>query len=190
MKKISLLVISLFGLMGTINAQDLINGSLGFLKNERNLALTFDFSETEIEGMTTKEFLSAKYNDTERGKKWLALAQKEISAKFVCSFNETFIKKGISLQYRKSESANYQAVIKAKSFSNKGNMTAVILFTKVDSQDVLAKINLSAKGGQFGTLANLMGDGFRNAGKKLAKLIIKNTMIPTNKKGVTDDIYN
>ena len=68
-------------------------------------------------------------------------------------------------------------------------MTAVILLTKVGSEDVLTKINLSAKGGQFGTLANLMGDGFRNAGKKLAKLIIKNTTMPTNKKDVTDDIY-
>lgn len=189
MKKIILLVISLFGLMGTINAQYLTSDSFGFLKNERNLALTFDFSETEIEGMTTKEFLAAKYKDRERGEKWLALAQKEISAKFVCSFNETFIKKGIPLQSRKFESANYQAIIKAKSFTNKGNMTAVILFTKIDSQDILAKINLSAKGGQFGTLANLMGDGFRNAGKKLAKLIIKNTAMPTNKKDVTDDIY-
>lgn len=189
MKKIILLVMSLFGLMGTVNAQDLINGSLGFLNNERNLALTFDFSETEIEGMTTKDFLSAKYKDIERGEKWLALAQKEILAKFVCSFNETLIKKGIPLQCRKSESANYQAIIKAKSFTNKGNMTAVILLTKVGSEDVLTKINLSAKGGQFGTLANLMGDGFRNAGKKLAKLIIKNTTMPTNKKDVTDDIY-
>ena len=67
---------------------------------------------------------------------------------------------------------NYTLYICPEKLDSKGNNKTIYILKDAKSTE-LGKAVFTGDGGHWGTFANLMGDGYENAGKKLASLIKK-----------------
>jgi hypothetical protein len=177
MKKLLLLFACLFGMTYSLQAQKLVDGSLDFLKGETTLTVIYDYSEMQLEQMSMKDFLFVRFPQVDKREKWFKSWNEEtipdLKEKFLLNFNKALINNKVSLRSIDAEKSNYQATIKVLSVTKKGNTTADVIFTRVNSNEPLAKISIFAKGGHYGTLENLMGDGSKHLGTKLALFIAK-----------------
>jgi hypothetical protein len=154
-----------------MNAQTLVSGSFDYLRGQSNLGIILDTSEATIGGQLLKSYIGQKLADKENVQEWLQKSNAELTEELVQSFNKTMRKKGCKLQSIRVDTFDYQATVKAVSFTKKGDMDAVVYFTKTGSDEVLAKVSVKGDGGKFGSLNNLMGDGCKDVGKKLAKML-------------------
>src|SRR5574344_619924 len=159
MKKIILFFAFIFALCATTKAQTLVSGSFDGLRGQTNLGITLDLSEATIEGTAMKSYLELKLSKDENVEEWMKKSNAELTEELVFAFNKTMRKKKCGLHSIRVDSFNYQATVKAVSFTKKGDLDAVVTFTKVGSDEVLARVALKGNGGKFGSLNNRMGDG-------------------------------
>ena len=171
MKKIILFFTFVFALCVTTNAQSLVPRSFDFLRGQTNLGITIDMTGTTIDGTAMKSYLELNLSKDENVEEWMKKSNAELTEELVFAFNKTMRKKKCGLNSIRVDSFNYQATVKAVSFTKKGDLDAVVTFTKVGSDEVLARVALKGNGGKFSSLNNLMGDGCKDAGTKLAKML-------------------
>jgi hypothetical protein len=174
MKKVSLMIAAILICYSNLNAQKLNQGSLDFLKDEKELNIVLDFSNVIIDGKSEKEFLELQaIRGGEQWKlKWENEVKRYLYKKFTDNCNLQFIG-NYEFRVGNFPGANYQASIKVINIDAYGGVDVEVIFTKMNSTDVLASTLFYGKGGTFGTKENLMGDGFRRAGYKLGKIIVK-----------------
>ena len=148
----------------------IITGSLEFLKGEKELEINFDYSNVVIKNMKEKDFLEMKA--MERGEKWVKYWNEEVKNTLKVKFIKHFNEKGILYAgFKDNPQAEYVATIYLFQVNEKGSIQSEVVFTKRGASQELARLRLNSRGGKFGTLENLMGEGYKRAGEDLARLI-------------------
>lgn len=168
-KKLLLSLLAAASMYGAA-AQKLKEGSLDFLNNQTELNIVFDYTHLKIEGK------SEEYYAIKEGKEWQKdwnNSKKEFFEKFVNSMNLELINRENKLRCGSYGDAKYQATIWVLELDDDNDMNAEVIIHKISDNQALARITLYGAAGAFGTMANLVGDAMKDAGKKLGKFLAK-----------------
>ena len=178
MKKLILLIfICLSPLM--LHAQNIIEvkikGSFVLPESEKYLMLKFDFSETIFE---------KKYNETDwtilNGKEEWESAKQEALENIVNWMNEKMTKTRIIMVLEKMVSSenpaftsNYTLYISPITYSRNGKNKSLFVLKNNNTGEILGTASVSGAGAHFGSLGNLLGEGYEKTAPEVAKRIAK-----------------
>lgn len=135
--------------------------------------IKIDYSETKIENLSIDDWL--EYRQTEQPD-YNAVSELEtelkptLQSEIVEALNKKLQKKGVMLTTKGT--AKYTLVIAPVSVSKKGknrNNCSIL----DENGKVLVKFVVSARGGTFGSMDNLWGDGYKNSGKTIASFVAR-----------------
>lgn len=177
-------LIAIFVVLGlsslTLQAQELLQGSFRSLLDCRVVEVSFDFSNSEVEGQTLKEYIGFKC--FEEGDDYASDFEKdkrEIIADFIEEYNDI----NSPLIFTISKDAPILLLVKVLNISRKGNaVTCDYVFIDKATNSNIATIRMSSKDGRVGSFTNLLGDSFEKAGKDLGKYVKKMLREETKKK--------
>lgn len=141
------------------------------LKNEKKINLVFDMSQAVIHGKSVADFVNIE--DLNSIYDWTTLWEIEYKPNlihdFLVAFTSQMLYLGNKVKFGDFVGAKYQIRIVVKFISPKGNTKMHVFFEDPEQQNVLFTLDVVGVGGYFGSKVNLMGDGFKRAGKELAK---------------------
>ena len=165
MRKYFVLILMMFTVSGF--AQKVLSGDFKLPADEKYVTLDWDCSET---------IFDKKFNEKEwkaiKGDDWPE-AKKQVIEGIVKDMNKHLTRSRIIAVLPGSELQSlctlYICPIKLDS---KGNNKSIYIL-KDSSGKEIGKAEFNGDGGHWGTFANLMGDGYEKAGKKLASLLKK-----------------
>ena len=164
MKQILFLLL-LFVMTISGRAQKIISGSYGCLSAERAVCIQWDFSNTLFE---------RKYNEDEwielKGEEEWDRAKKEAMDVIVENVNKMLQKEQIFV-VKNSDKANFKITIAPQTLDSKGNNKSEYILTDIRTGNEEGRIQIKGDGGHWGDLANLLGDGYEEAARKLGKHI-------------------
>ena len=167
----SMLMLSVF----VMNARDniVVEGTFMNIPRVSKFNVEIDWTNTYINGLTPDEWI--RYRNAEQPAYDAEQEyQNELKPRWmdmVTACNEKLNKKNMFLLPDAPEQ-EYTLIVSPQKIDRRGNLEAYCYI--VNSNDkVLVKFALTGKGGIFGTMSNLWGDGFKSAGKNLAKIILK-----------------
>ena len=170
------LIIAMFTLGVTaMSARDnlIVEGSFAKIQGAKRMNLNIDWSYLHIDGHTPREWIDVRNNEQPQYDAEREL-EKELKVRWldlVTTSNEKLNKKQFFLLPYSTEE-DYTLTITPHQVDRRGNLEAFCTITNGDDE-VVVKFVLTGKGGVFGTMGNLWGDGFKSAGKNLAKIIEK-----------------
>ena len=165
MKKLFVLSFLLISISGY--AQKVLSGTFELPPNEKYLTLNWDCSETVFE---------KKYNEKEwqavKGDDW-PKAQKQVLERLVRDTNDHIDKSRVIVVLPGSElQGSFTLFICPIKLDKHGNNKTNYILRDANGNEI-GKAQFNGDGGRWGTFANLLGDGYENAGKKLGNLIDK-----------------
>lgn len=159
-----------FMALATLNsyAQKVIDGTFALLKDEKFVTVAWDFSKTVFE----KKFNEKEWADIHTPAEWEE-AKKEAMEKILEEANGKLENATVYLvdatTYK--EKTNYTIIITPKTLDKKGNNLSNYVLRKNANSEEVAVIEIKGDGGHFGSLSNLLGDGYEEAARKLGKHI-------------------
>ena len=158
-----------------MNAQNpvKVKGSLTLPESEKYLLLKFDFSETLFE---------KKYNETDwallNGKEEWETAKQEALEHIVSWMNEKMEKTRIIIILEKMLSSdssslkpNYTLFITPKTYSKNGKNKSLFVLKENKTGEILGTVATFEAGAHFGSLGNLLGEGYDSSSQVVAKKI-------------------
>lgn len=152
----------------------IVQGSFQALKGVTKFNVEIDWSYLHINGLSPQDWI--KYRNAEQpsydAEKEFETELKPRWMEMVKSCNEKLSKKNIFLLPEATEQP-FKIIISPHNIDKKGNLEALCSIVDSDGE-VIVKFALAGRGGIFGTMGNLWGDGFRSAGKNLAKMLERN----------------
>jgi hypothetical protein len=145
---------------------------LSVLKGQHRILWKVDWSQLKIEGMNRTDWL--KYRQAEQPE-YDATYELEYQLKprivdMVTGANSKLTGKQMVLCT--DSDCTYTLVLQPVSLSKKGNCTVKCYVKQTKSGRTVYEFFVLGRGGVFGSMSNLWGDGFQNAGKRLGKMII------------------
>lgn len=151
------------------------NKPLEPLKSENKIYVTLDFTDAIMAGMpidTFKEYVPAHYDD----KTFDGYLYPYLLDRFISEFNDEMMdRKGkIIFATPNPKDVKYTLVVKVHMMNRDGDTHAEVSFVESGTTNVLVANEYRAKGGTFGTVPNLMGDGMENLAESLVKYICRN----------------
>jgi len=172
MKKLSSLFIFILISVISIGAQTKEERELlKSLKNEKEIDVILDISRAKIHGYSESDFVYRENLRSDRD--WPTLWESEYKPGLIVDFmnalNLQIFDYDHSVKFGNYENAKYQIVLIVSSISEKGDVIMNGYILKHGQKDLLCKLFVSGTGGTFGSKVNLMGDGFKRAGKELAR---------------------
>lgn len=90
---------------------------------------------------------------------------------FIASANKQLT--NVSLFLTSEKGRKYTLYIQPKNIERKGNNNIKCSIKETATGKVMAEFVVSGKGGTFGSMSNLWGDGMKSAGKKFGKTVCK-----------------
>ncbi len=146
--------------------------TFAFLKNEKQLNVIIDYSDVIIDELSEVEFLEmqAIKGGDEWSTKWENEIKDDLYKKFTGYMNLNFIGE-YEIRAGNFPNANFQALVKLETISERGTTKASVVFTKVNSEEEITTVYIYGAGGTYGSRENLMGDGFQRAGDQLGGII-------------------
>jgi len=141
------------------------------LKYEKEINVIIDFSKAKIHGKSESDFVYIE--DISSTEDWTTLWETEykpgLCHDLLGEFNTNMFDYGYSVRFGIFENAHYQILLRVNSISEKGNTIMNAYIVERGQKNVLCNLFISGTGGTFGSKVNLMGDGFKRAGKELAR---------------------
>lgn len=173
-KAFLLLAMLMLGTMAT-NAREniIVDGSFAKLQHVSKFNIDIDWTNIHINGLNLSEWLKTRNNEQPEydAESEYQHELKPRWTKMVESANEKLSGKQIYLLPNSPEQ-EYTIIVSPHQIDRKGNLEAFCSIVNNDDE-VVVKFVLTGKGGMFGTMGNLWGDGFESAGKNLAKILKK-----------------
>ena len=165
MKKLFLLALVLVSL--SCNAQKVLSGSFELPAGEKYFYLDWDCSQTLFESkFNEKEWRAIHGDDWEK-------AKKEVIEMIMRDLNNSMGKISIIAVLPGSElKGTCTLFVCPQKLDRKGNNKSVYILKDANGTE-LGKAEFKGSGGHWGSFANLIGDGYENAGSKLASLFKK-----------------
>jgi len=151
-------------------------GSFDDLKSVRKLHFQEDWTQVEINGMTVDEWLDyrqATQPEWDADHEW-EYELKPRAKETLMTANEAFERTGILLTT--SATASHTLVFRPLSVDRKGNQVDECVVRDNQTGRDVVTFYVVGKGGTFGSMSNLWGDGFRSAGKRLARMLKRNLL--------------
>lgn len=136
--------------------------SMSFLKNESKISMRLNYSEANIAGFTEATILSLE-EDWNKD-------QPVLFAKLTDEYNDKMKKK---LPAGMFSDANYVIEVRPTDIRKNGTITFYFVILSNGGEEMYRSGNLKGKGGTFGSLLNLIGDGMRSTGEEIAKVVAK-----------------
>lgn len=153
------------------NPDKVISGLLKSLKNEKEIDVTLDMSRVKIHGYSESDFVYRESLSSDRD--WPTLWENEYKPDLILDFmnalNLHTFDYGYSVRFGDFGQAKYQIRIVVKFILPKGSTKMQVFVEDNERQWLLLKFDIIGEGGYFGSKVNLMSDGFKSAGKDLAK---------------------
>ena len=156
------LILSLTG-----QSQTLVSGSFSLPKSEKFLTVEWDFSEAVIE---------QKYNEAE----WKALngedkwteAKDETLTLIMREMNKNLSNSRLTIVTKESGlSFSYTIYVCPQKLFKNGNNLSLYILKEISSGKEIGRCVIKGKGGKFGSLSNLLGDGYEEAARKMGKYL-------------------
>lgn len=147
--------------------------SLAFLKSEKAIGYVVDWSQMTINGMSKAEWIEKRQVDQPDYD-----ANKEYEEELLPSIEKMFetandeIKK-TGLYFVSSTEKKYTFYFYPQDIKKKGDNNINCVVKETATGETKAEFNLKGNGGTWGSMGNLWGDGFEDAGEKLGKIIKK-----------------
>jgi ribosomal protein L11 methylase PrmA len=145
------------------------------LKNEKEINVIIDFFNTNIHGKRESDFVYIEDISTEED--WATLWQTEYKPSLfrdlLGEYNSQMFDYGYRVKFGNFENAKYQIRLVVTSIMENGTTYLKVYVEQREQQKILCSFIIIGNGGTFGSKINLMGDGFKRAGKELAKQTIK-----------------
>lgn len=143
------------------------------LKNEVKVNVEYIWNDLSIDGKEVKDWL--EYRQAEQPE-WDA--QKEFSEELKPQIGEMIATANKKLEdknlyFVKNKSCKYTLKLIPQNIKKKGDNFIKCQLVETDGQKIINEFTIKGDGGVFGSMGNLWGDGFKDAGKKLAKIIKK-----------------
>jgi len=164
-------------------------GSFAPLKGMTAFGYAEDWSQLLINGMEVSDWLDYRQFEQPEydAKKELETELKPSIKNLREALNE---KLGGHIRFTPGKAQTYKLTISPLNIDKKGNMILECVFSD-NSGNQVVKFYVSGRGGTFGSMSNLWGDGFGSAGRRLAKRLI-NELLPDQKtsKKLADFIDN
>jgi len=156
-----------FAISANINAQTVISGSFDCLSTEKAVCIKWDFTNTVFE----KKYNEQEWTELKGTEEW-DNAKKEAMDLIIENVNEMLKKEQVYV-VKESERANYVITIFPLTLDKKGNNKSEYVLTDIKGKNEEGRILIKGDGGHWGNLANLLGDGYEEAARKLGKYIRK-----------------
>ena len=167
----SILMLSVFVMSARDNI--VVEGSFAKIQGIKRFNIEVDWTNIHINGLTPGEWI--RYRNSEQpsfdAEEEFQSELKPRWSDMVASSNEKLNKKQVYLLPDASE-LKYKLIVSPHQIDRNGNLEAFCTIVN-KNDEVLVKFVLTGKGGIFGTMSNLWGDGFKSAGKNLAKILEK-----------------
>lgn len=176
MKKFFLMtVVALLACISTTAANDKqFVGSFDRLAGVTKFNVTVDWSTYTINNLNEEEWL--RFRDAEQPQ-WDATKElkDELKPRWLELVEEANKKLNKARTYLLADDHDqqYTIVIRPERLDKRGNQTDLVIIKDEKTGEELVKFRITGKGGIFGTMSNLWGDGFRSAGGNLAKILLK-----------------
>jgi len=141
------------------------------LQNENEIDVTLSMSKVIIHGYSESDFVYREnlLSEEDWATLWETEYKPELNQKFMNALNLQIFDYGHSVRFGNFGKAKYQIRLIVSSISEKGDIILNGYIIDREQQFVLCKLFISGTGGTFGSKVNLMGDGFKRAGKELAR---------------------
>ena len=141
------------------------------LRNEKEIDVTLSMSKVIIHGYSESDFVYREnlLSEEDWPTLWETEYKPELNQKFMNALNLQIFDYGYSVRFGNFGKAKYQIRLIVSSISEKGDTIMNAYIIDREQQFVLCKLFISGTGGTFGSKVNLMGDGFKRAGKELAR---------------------
>lgn len=147
--------------------------SLAFLKGEKGIGYVVDWSQMTIDGMSKVEWIERRQVDQPKYD-----ANKEYEEELLPSIKKMFqtandeIKK-TGLYFVSGPEKKYTFYFYPQDIKKKGDNNINCVVKETATGETLAEFSIEGEGGSWGKMSNLWGDGFKDAGEKLGKVIKK-----------------
>lgn len=187
MRKTILLLIVCF--MTAVSAQGADKISFAFLKGEQGISYVVDWSDLKIAGFSPKNWLEIRQTEQPE---YNAKYEYENQLKtriddFISNANDQLEKVGLFLSSEKGR--KYTLFIRPQNIERKGNNSIECSFVETVTGKVMAEFVVNGKGGTFGSMSNLWGDGMKSAGKKFGKTVCKGLGYDPTVRDRIDDVF-
>ena len=172
MKKYMMIMAALFVTL-TMGAQE-VKGSLDVLKGQSRLNVVEDWSRLKICDMDRAawvKYRNSEQPDYDAEKELAEELQPRLREDMLPEANSKLNKKRIYLT--QEPELKYTLVIAPLAIDKKGNQLVKCIVRETATGKEVASFKVDGDGGDFGSMSNLWGDGFRSSGKKLGKLLLK-----------------
>ena len=147
------------------SAQKILTGDLKFLLTEHKLGTSIDFSQAQMAG--------GQENGRAQIEAYLVLDSTYILKRFYSGVANELEDR--YFLYGDQPEARYEAVVHVQQVTDNGKTWSTVDFIDRETQQVVCTAQLIGSGGRIGTFLNLWGDGMKDSGEALGKLIKKNT---------------
>ncbi len=170
MKKV-LMMLAIMLVTLTANAQRIIEGTFPSLKGQTKINLVIDYSNLVIANMSIRDWLECRqaeqpdYSAVNELEKEL---KPTVQEKLVEQINKKLQKRNAYIVT--NNSAEYTLNVAPHDVAKKGNNKNECSILDKEGK-VLVKFVVSGKGGTFGSMSNLWGDGYKDSGKKLGGIL-------------------
>jgi len=141
------------------------------LQNEKQINVIIYFSQANIHGKTEADFvyledLNSLYDWTNL---WEFEYKPNLIHDFMVAFTSQMLYNGYKVKFRNLIETKYQIRIVLEFISLEGNTKMQVFIEDTDQRSVLLEFNIFGQGDFWGSKIDMMGDGFKKAGKDLAE---------------------
>ena len=144
------------------------------LQIEKEIDVSIIFSQAVIHGKSEADFVYIE--DVSSEEDWITLWENEykpgLFRVFLEAFNTYMFDVGYKVRFGSFEQSQYQIKLIVSSISENGSVLMSGYIKNRDQETTLCELTIIGNGGTFGTIINLMGDGFKRAGIDIAKQMI------------------
>lgn len=174
MKKVLLLMIAILSGVTMYASDDAMAEAFYRLRGQKKFNIVVDWSQYTINGLNEEDWM--RFRDTEQpnydAHNELVNELKPRFADMAKEANEVMSKAQIYL-FLNDDRQPYTIVVRPLRLDGHGNQTDIITIKDTSTGEQIVQFQIKAKGGKFGSMSNLWGDGFRRAGKQLGKTLLK-----------------
>ena len=186
-KTIFLIILCFINTVSTWGADKI---SFTFLKGEQAVSYIVDWTNLKIAGFSPKNWLEIRQTEQPEYN-----AQYEYENQlmprindFISNANDQLEKVGLFLSSEKGR--KYTVYLSPQNIERKGNNSIECSFVETATGKVLAEFVVNGKGGTFGSMSNLWGDGMKSAGKKFGKTVCKGLGYDPTVRDRIDDVFS
>lgn len=150
-----------------------INTGLRVLKGQHKIGWRMDWSKLTIETLSPDDWVNFRQAEQPQYDAKFELEEqlKPRILDMVAAANHQLVDEQMFLIT--DSTTNYTFVFQPLNITKKGNNMVKCYLKETKTDRTVFEVMVMGRGGVFGSMSNLWGDGFKDAGKRLGKMIVE-----------------